>query len=409
MSAIRVSGLGKEYTIGMREKVNENFREFLISSVKEPFRRWRKLGGAMSDVERFWALKDVSFEVPTGEVLGIIGRNGAGKSTLLKILSRITEPTVGEVEIRGRVASLLEVGTGFHPELSGRENIFLNGAILGMKRAEIVHKFDEIVAFAEVEKFIDTPVKHYSTGMYVRLAFAVAAHLEPDILVVDEVLAVGDYKFQQKCLSKMQDVSGEGRTILFVSHNMSAIQVLCSHALLLDCGVVLANGSTEQIIDDYIRNKEENAGIVEFSSGALQLISTVGNYVTSNDQELEVSVSIEIEPVIDINDLSIDFCFENKHGVRLLQVIPIYRGEQPFPVSAAVKYCYQISFGITKLAPGDYVCTLYAHSATKGTVLHISNIPLFSVMATHQVPESIAPGFTAVLVPDYQKNFFRIS
>ena len=202
--------------------------------------------------EDFWALKDVSFEVKQGEVVGIIGRNGAGKSTLLKILSRITEPTTGRVEIDGRVASLLEVGTGFHPELTGRENIFLNGAILGMHRAEIKRKFDEIVAFAEVEKFLDTPVKRYSSGMYVRLAFAVAAHLEPEILIVDEVLAVGDAEFQKKCLGKMQDVASGGRTVLFVSHNMAAVQALCGRGMLLKQGRLIFNGQSGEAVKSYL-------------------------------------------------------------------------------------------------------------------------------------------------------------
>ena len=230
---ILVENLGKRYVIGhqvrhdtLRDALGHGFRG-LWSSV-----RGQRAHGRSS--EDFWALRDVSFQVQRGEVVGIIGRNGAGKSTLLKILSRITEPTQGRVELRGRVASLLEVGTGFHPELSGRENIFLNGAILGMSRAEIRRKFDEIVAFAEVEKFLDTPVKHYSSGMYVRLAFAVAAHLEPEILIVDEVLAVGDAQFQEKCLGKMREVSRQdGRTVLLVSHNMSVILSLCQRALLL--------------------------------------------------------------------------------------------------------------------------------------------------------------------------------
>ena len=212
--------------------------------------RWRT--GARS----IWALKDVSFDINRGEVVGIIGRNGAGKSTLLKILSEITEPTEGRVEIHGRVGSLLEVGTGFHPELTGRENVYLNGAILGMKRAEIERKFDEIVAFAEVEKFIDTPVKHYSSGMYLRLAFAVAAHLEPEILIVDEVLAVGDAAFQKKCLGKMAGVAKEGRTVLFVSHNMPAITRLCERAILLDEGRLLQDGVSHQVVKAYL-----NAGL----------------------------------------------------------------------------------------------------------------------------------------------------
>jgi len=210
-------------------------------------------------VEEFWALKDVSFEVKRGEVLGVIGRNGAGKSTLLKILSRITEPTRGRVTLRGRVASLLEVGTGFHPELTGRENIFLNGAILGMTRAEIKQKFDEIVAFAEVEKFLDTPVKHYSSGMYVRLAFAVAAHLEPEVLIVDEVLAVGDAEFQRKCLGKMEEVSRRGgRTVLFVSHNMGVVTSLCPRVIWLDHGSAERDGSARAVIDDYLQRGAPN-------------------------------------------------------------------------------------------------------------------------------------------------------
>jgi lipopolysaccharide transport system ATP-binding protein len=207
----------------------------------------------ISSSEDFWALKDVSFEVKQGDVVGIIGRNGAGKSTLLKILSRITEPTSGRVHLKGRVASLLEVGTGFHPELTGRENVFLNGAILGMSRAEIRQKFDEIVAFAEVEKFLDTPVKRYSSGMYVRLAFAVAAHLEPEILIVDEVLAVGDAQFQKKCLGKMKDVAGHGRTVLFVSHNMQAVSSLCNRAVLIDQGLMLESGHPSSVIANYIK------------------------------------------------------------------------------------------------------------------------------------------------------------
>ncbi|HMP05972.1 MAG TPA: ABC transporter ATP-binding protein [Lacipirellulaceae bacterium] len=245
---IQVEGLGKSYLIG-HEGPRERYtalRDVLARHARHLWGRSRQAMRGQStiagdEIEEFWALRDVSFEVQQGEVVGIIGRNGAGKSTLLKILSRITEPTEGRVTLRGRVASLLEVGTGFHPELTGRENIFLNGAILGMRRAEIRRKFDEIVAFAEVEKFLDTPVKRYSSGMYVRLAFAVAAHLEPEILVVDEVLAVGDAEFQKKCLGKMKDVSRGGRTVLFVSHNMAAVETLCSRAIVLRSGHVVDN------------------------------------------------------------------------------------------------------------------------------------------------------------------------
>ena len=249
---ITVENLGKKYSI--RHERNKRYtalRDVITDKAKSLFRRDGNQVNATR--EAFWALKNVSFDVRRGEVVGIIGRNGAGKTTLLKILSRITEPTEGRVRITGRVASLLEVGTGFHPELTGRENIFLNGAILGMTRTEIKRKFDEIVDFAEVEKFLDTPVKRYSSGMYVRLAFAVAAHLEPEILVIDEVLAVGDAQFQKKCLGKMESVSRlEGRTVLFVSHNMAAVEALCSSAMVLASGLVIARGDTPSMVQTYL-------------------------------------------------------------------------------------------------------------------------------------------------------------
>ena len=240
--AVRVEGLSKQYRIGVRQKDHGTLRDHIVSNLKSLFGRnghspLSRNAGSMESAEQagvsdtIWALRDVSFEVKQGEVLGIIGRNGAGKSTLLKMLSRITEPTHGRIEIDGRVSALLEVGTGFHGELTGRENVYMNGTILGMKRVEIARKFDEIVAFAEVEQFIDTPVKHYSSGMYLRLAFAVAAHLEPEILIVDEVLAVGDAAFQKKCLGKMEGVAKEGRTIFFVSHNMPAVTRLCERVI----------------------------------------------------------------------------------------------------------------------------------------------------------------------------------
>ena len=251
--AIRAENLGKMYRIGARRAPYGRFTETLMRALAAPIRRLRDLGKPVPAEEFIWALQDVSFEIKRGEAVGIIGRNGAGKSTLLKILSRITEPTTGRVELHGRVGSLLEVGTGFHPELTGRENIYLNGAILGMKRAEIQSRFDEIVAFAEIEKFLDTPVKHYSSGMYVRLAFAVAAHLEPEILLVDEVLAVGDVAFQKKCLGKMENVAREGRTVLFVSHNMNAVEQLCGSALLLERGrIIAASHDVRTITSDYL-------------------------------------------------------------------------------------------------------------------------------------------------------------
>jgi lipopolysaccharide transport system ATP-binding protein len=255
--AIRAEGLSKQFRIGRAERYR-TLRDTLAGAFTAPFRDVRS-GTGNCDRETIWAVKDVSFEVKHGEVVGIIGRNGAGKSTLLKILSRITEPTKGYAEIYGHVGSLLEVGTGFHPELTGRENIFLNGAILGMKKAEILRKFDEIVAFAEVEKFIDTPVKHYSSGMYVRLAFAVAAHLQAEILVIDEVLSVGDAAFQQKCLRKMHDAATGGRTILFVSHNMPAVLNICNRGILMSNGAVEIDSGSERAVGAYLKGVGETA------------------------------------------------------------------------------------------------------------------------------------------------------
>lgn len=264
-SIITVDKLGKRYNLSHQRGGGPSYRKFsdtLIHTARAPF-RWLQIGKRRTEnggtSESFWALKDVTFEVRQGEVLGIIGRNGAGKSTLLKILSRITEPTTGRITLRGRVASLLEVGTGFHPELTGRENIFLNGAILGMKREEIRAKFDEIVDFAGVEKFLDTPVKRYSSGMYVRLAFAVAAHLEPEILIIDEVLAVGDAEFQQKCLGKMQAVAKSGRTVLFVSHNLGQVRSLCTSTVLMKDGQVALVASPDEAIREYERHSLEHS------------------------------------------------------------------------------------------------------------------------------------------------------
>jgi lipopolysaccharide transport system ATP-binding protein len=263
---IRVEGLSKIYRLGMKEQVNDSLIETAVGFVRSPIKNYRKYrslyrfddvteknGADLGNI--IWAIRDVSFDVRRGEVVGIIGRNGAGKSTLLKILTRITPPTRGRAEIRGRVSSLLEVGTGFHQELTGRENIYLNGTILGMTKDEVERKFDEIVSFSGVERFLDTPVKRYSSGMSVRLAFAVAAHLEPEILIVDEVLAVGDTEFQKKCISKMQDVSRHGRTVLFVSHNMPAVTALCSRAILLGGGKVMMDGSPHEVIGHYLSSQ----------------------------------------------------------------------------------------------------------------------------------------------------------
>ncbi len=308
-TALSIENLGKRYVIrhqaGVRHQedaIRNAVAEFARNSVRSLVRR---NNGITNRREEFWALKDVSFDVAQGERIGVIGRNGAGKSTLLKILSRITEPTTGRVTMRGRVASLLEVGTGFHPELTGRENVFLSGAILGMTRAEIKRKFDEIVAFAEIEKFLDTPVKRYSSGMYVRLAFAVAAHLEPQILLVDEVLAVGDAAFQKKCLGKMGEVAGEGRTVLFVSHNMAAVSHLCMRAVWLEQGRVREMGTAGPVIEKYV------------SEGSLQLAERRWSYPGDAPGDHLVRLLAcrivqdgEVKSVIDINSpMSVEMDF----------------------------------------------------------------------------------------------------
>jgi homopolymeric O-antigen transport system ATP-binding protein len=270
MAAVRAVGLAKQYTI-LKQAGYRTLRESLTWALRRPFRR----SLAEEKTEVFWALDGVSFEIGHGEVVGIIGRNGAGKSTLLKILSRITTPTRGEAELRGRVGALLEVGTGFHPELTGRENVYLSGAILGMKKAETVRKFDAIVAFAGVERFLDTQVKHYSSGMFTRLAFSVAAHLEPEILIVDEVLAVGDASFQRKCLGKMSEIGQEGRTVLFVSHNMPAVTRLCPRTILLEGGKILKDGPSHEVVGAYLRSDLGTSAAREWPDGA----SAPGNHV----------------------------------------------------------------------------------------------------------------------------------
>ena len=324
--AVRVERLGKMYRIGGKQERYRTLRDSLTDAVSAPFKRARSLlhgqaYGAAGLEETIWALKDVSFEVKHGEVVGIIGRNGAGKSTLLKILSRITEPTEGYADVYGRVGSLLEVGTGFHPELTGRENIYLNGAILGMSRAEIDRKFDEIVDFAEVERFIDTPVKHYSSGMGLRLGFAVAAHLEPEILVVDEVLAVGDAQFQKKCLGKMSAVASEGRTVLFVSHNMAAVKRLCITGLYLDRGQLKQSDHVERICHTYLQDQRRDQKLSDREITVnVEVLNTNGQHITTWDYGEEIVVRIVVMSPREIHGLAIDLAFYAPEQIRVFAI-----------------------------------------------------------------------------------------
>ncbi len=354
--AIWVEHLGKKYRLGGQQARYATFREAMVNVAKAPL-GWLK-GGRRAEQNILWALDDVSFEVKHGEAVGIIGRNGAGKSTLLKILSKITSPTRGRVDIYGRVGSLLEVGTGFHPELTGRENIFLNGAILGMTRREINRKFDEIVDFAEIEKFLDTPVKFYSSGMYVRLAFAVAAHLEPEILVVDEVLAVGDAEFQKKCLGKMGDVAHEGRTVLFVSHNMGAIENLCSKSMLMEAGAILSIGETKGVVNNYFSsaNSERQTPIAlrKDRQGTGRLIF---DEINVNDRQirnrsLQVDLSIRNQNKEEYKNVALSIIINDHLGRPLSNLINYIIDKPIFVGIYGVKV--RITINNINLVPGTY-------------------------------------------------------
>jgi lipopolysaccharide transport system ATP-binding protein len=397
--AIRVDGLSKLYRIGAIQNRHDTLRDHLAESFKSLLRRnGRRLAlsalpSGPSD-NTIWALKDISFAVNRGEVVGIIGRNGAGKSTLLKILSRITEPTTGFAEIHGRVGSLLEVGTGFHAELTGRENIYLNGAILGMKKAEIERKFDEIVAFAEVEKFIDTPVKHYSSGMYLRLAFAVAAHLEPEILIVDEVLAVGDLSFQKKCLGKMGDVARRGRTVLFVSHNMTAIKSLCDRAILLDAGRVVGDGNVDEVVDTYLLPETDmvktgvipaNAERVSTGDARLRFVQ-LANISDKPVAQLYYGQSFRVTLVFDvlrdIRDIFIEVNLGTPDGVDIVFATTLAAGRSPMDLMTG-RYEVHADFDIV-LLPGRYSIGVGIHHSGGKTVDFVRRVLDFMVLKVAQ-------------------------
>lgn len=383
---IQVENLSKKYIIGHQQEGRYRYKALRdviaegVKSIRSRVIHPNREGGFHPTREEFWALKDVSFEVKQGNRVGIIGRNGAGKSTLLKILSRITEPTSGRIKIQGRVASLLEVGTGFHPELTGRENIYLNGAILGMSKVEIKRKFDEIVDFAEVEKFLDTPVKRYSSGMYVRLAFAVAAHLEPEILVVDEVLAVGDQQFQKKCLGKMGQVAKEGRTVLFVSHNMAAIQNLCSCAIVLDRGEILTQGNTSDCIATYESRNASQRGTMwqraPTDKEKILEITQVVSILTGKQPNLVLALEISLrsnkshKPAF----LAVDIASDN--GVVVMQALPQLEG---FIRDTDREKFVSVEIELPPLIPGQYLAGLWVGSHNTETLDEVREVVKFEV------------------------------
>ena len=393
--AISVEGIGKLYRLGRQAQQHANFRDALTAMATAPWRRFRELQGTDDSAEDFWALKNVSFEVEPGEVVGIVGRNGAGKSTLLKILSRIVEPTEGRAVMRGRVASLLEVGTGFHPELSGRENVYLNGSILGMKKREIDARFDAIVAFAEIEKFLDTPVKRYSSGMYVRLAFAVAAHLEPEILIVDEVLAVGDAEFQKRCLGKMKEISSGGdRTVLFVSHNMAAISTLCSRAVLFDKGGLVADGAPSHVIQDYLvpsasaatnpasgfdlRESPGRASRLQSCFRAMRIFDDTGRAVAALLPNRCVRLFVDIVSPAALRTPRIGIGINNARGERIF-AIATYLSRQPID-RIELQSTVQVEFTLPPLYPGRYSFDLSLAASEGPYIDQVESAGFFDVL-----------------------------
>ncbi|MBI5943844.1 MAG: ABC transporter ATP-binding protein [Chloroflexi bacterium] len=376
--AIRVENLGKQYHIGGKRAGQRTFREALLDTFASPI-RWMR--GERKAFETFWALDDVSFEIKQGEAVGIIGRNGAGKSTLLKILSRITKPTRGRVELYGRVASLLEVGTGFHSELSGRDNIYLNGAILGMSRREINQKFDEIVDFSGVERFLDTPVKHYSSGMYVRLAFAVAAHLEPEILVVDEVLAVGDAEFQKKSLGKMNDAAQKGRTVLFVSHNMGSILQLTNQCILLDRGRVISHGNSSDVIHEYGETSKKSGNFASYAIEENKHAQITEITVTSLDHK-RIESHPHTEPFLINLKYQVEkwpigsyICLDvfNETDVRILWSADVAKFNELTQKRTAGEYEARIRIPENVLAPGHYYFTIAIYAPGHSTLTDVKD------------------------------------
>jgi lipopolysaccharide transport system ATP-binding protein len=400
-AAITATGLGKRYRLG-DAPTSDSLRDAIAStfsraSITRAAHAVASIGRDRDDdTNTIWSLRDVSFEVPTGATLGVIGRNGAGKSTLLKILSRITQPTTGRVRIVGRVGSLLEVGTGFHPDLTGRENIFLNGAILGMRRTEIARKFDEIVAFAEVERFLDTQVKHYSSGMYLRLAFAVAAHLEPDILLVDEVLVVGDLEFQRTCIGKMGRVAGEGRTVLFVSHNMAAVRTLCRSAMVLDAGTLVREGTPGDCIAHYVaQGYQEDASTWTRPNDAGDVplfVSRIESRLSGHQPNLELELTLEVESRAPHKPAIVAIDVLDAAGVALMQAMPRLDG---FIANGHPKQQVRVKIALPPLIPGQYFVTVWLGP------YHSETFDVVERAVRFEVHESPSPGRSYVHTVDH--------
>ena len=414
--AIRVESLSKQYRIGGPQARYNTIREALMNMAAAPARRLRRLGQPSPENETIWALKDVSFDVKKGEVLGIIGRNGAGKTTLLRILCRITEPTEGYAEIKGRVGSLLEVGTGFHPELTGRENIYLNGAILGMKRADINGKFDEIVAFSEIEKFLDTPVKRYSSGMYVRLAFSVAAHLEPEILLVDEVLAVGDAAFQKKCLGKMGDVAHEGRTVLFVSHNMASIQRLSSNCMLLDQGQVVTRGATIKVMERYLSDQRSTSAVDDIYELArspglgsrarisgLRILDASMNPTKRLAFGEPFTVELTCRAISRVEDVSFLLGIDSLYEQRIVTITSLEAGEL-FSADAQQTTTGRLTITDLLLKPGIYSLTVGLFRSNEGIdrVPSAAHIEISNISKEHAHVDQVTVGFLQLPNPRWE-------
>jgi len=379
--AIRAEGLSKQYTIGASKQRYYTLRETLTRGLTAPFKRLWKLPGGSAATDTVWALKDLCFQINCGEVVGIIGHNGAGKSTLLKILSRIVMPSEGRVTVRGRVASLLEVGTGFHPELTGRENVFLNGAILGMTRGEVRQKFDEMVSFADVERFIDTPVKHYSSGMHMRLAFAVAAHLETDILLVDEVLAVGDASFQKKCMAKMENVAGHGRTVLFVSHNMSAVQSLCRRVIYLSNGQIKGDGEPEHEINDYLSyatvNQTSYKQLRVGDALTLENMSVVPNPVQSG-KDIRFQFDLMANQFVQLAEASLVlFALE---GPRV-GIVDLRPAGLPFAMRTGDRVRIEAVLRSIPLVDHQYRVALWVDAGASASVVDVANFTVLPIQA----------------------------